>query len=331
MSKQSAVSKKRKIRDGRVSLEVAASSGCKKCENELETGEKTKESHSNYCPRKMGGVIASKLSIEEGWNTMEIIPGKPKSCAKPSKNPSNDVQKCKKSDVSNAIKPQPTAQYQQPQKPPNILLPPGKDIHSAPAPEIGPGWIQKVARRKSSPKGRIDRTYISPGGRKCRGWGEVEKYFCRLGITSVPQIAGKPAVTFHCDKCGGNIGYSNAQTAGAEFAEHVSQCGKVTDRKNMQPSLDDETASDDNIASTFFIEYKGCERELKSGDRVLVRYLGQNWQARILRRNEKNGIPGYNIHFKGSKRKARKSRQDWVSIDEIVALQMKEDENKDNA
>ena len=62
--------------------------------------------------------------------------------------------------------------------------------------------------------------------------------------------------------------------------------------------------------------------ELQVGQRVLVRCeRGQNWQAKILSRNEKNGVPGYNIHYKGSKRK-RMSKQDWVSADKIVALEL---------
>jgi len=41
---------------GRVSLEVAANSGCDKCNKELETGVRSNnESHSNHCPRKMWG------------------------------------------------------------------------------------------------------------------------------------------------------------------------------------------------------------------------------------------------------------------------------------
>ena len=41
---------------GRVSLEVAAISGCDKCNKELETGvRRNNESHSNQCPRKMWG------------------------------------------------------------------------------------------------------------------------------------------------------------------------------------------------------------------------------------------------------------------------------------
>jgi len=43
-----------------------------------------------------------------------------------------------------------------------------------------------------------------------------------------------------------------------------------------------------------------------------------HWKATILGRKEKNGIPGYNIHWKGERQK-EKGKEDWASSDDITA------------
>jgi hypothetical protein len=40
----------------RPSLEVGAAAGCDKCQKELDTGEKTRRTHDDHCPRKFKGV-----------------------------------------------------------------------------------------------------------------------------------------------------------------------------------------------------------------------------------------------------------------------------------
>ena len=70
-----------------------------------------------------------------------------------------------------------TTDTHQPQKPPNISLPPGANTCSAPAPEIAPGWTQHITRRATSNK--TDRYYVNSEGKKFRGWAEVEKHFSK--------------------------------------------------------------------------------------------------------------------------------------------------------
>ena len=57
------------------------------------------------------------------------------------------------------------------------------------------------------------------------------------------------------------------------------------------------------------------------GQRVLVwcDKTNDHWKATILGRKEKNGIPGCNIHWEGTKWKSGKSKQDWVPCDDITA------------
>jgi len=56
------------------------------------------------------------------------------------------------------------------------------------------------------------------------------------------------------------------------------------------------------------------------GQRVLVwcDKTNEHWNATILGRKEENGIPGYNIHWEGTKRK-EKGKQDWVPSVDITA------------
>ena len=243
----------------KVPLNDAAASGCLKCKKELETGEKTRKSHSVQCPRKV--VPASQR------------PPKP------------------------------------PCRPPNITLPPGENTVSTPAPEIGPGWTQQRTRRKTASgvsNNRSDLCYISPDGKKC-SWAEVENRFKKLGAE----------------------GISDAQTARAEFAEHNAKAsrkmrarGDSTSSLSTSNTLGGQTSLNETLSEEIAYVYHNNEtslNELEVGQRVLVRCdQGRDWQAKILGRNEKNGVPGYNIHYKGSKRK-EKSRQDWVSADKIVA------------
>lgn len=66
--------------------------------------------------------------------------------------------------------------------------------------------------------------------------------------------------------------------------------------------------------------------ELKEGSRVIARCeKGQKWQATILERHERNGVPGFYIHYKGLKKKAKKKYWDWVPSIDIVSA---EDTNK---
>ena len=244
----------------KVPLRDAAASGCLKCKKELETGEKTKNSHSVQCPRK---VVLSQR------------PPKP------------------------------------PRRPPNITLPPGENTVSMPAPEIGPGWLQQLTRRKTASgvsNNKNDRFYISPDGKKFT-WSQVENHFKKLG----------------------SEGISDAQTAKAEFAEHNAKAsrrmrarGDSTSSLSTSNTLGGQASLNETLSEEIAYVYHNNEtslNELEVGQRVLVRCdQGRDWQAKILGRNEKKGVPGYNIHYKGSKRK-EKSRQDWVSADKIVAFQ----------
>ncbi|KAL7530860.1 hypothetical protein ACHAXR_007351, partial [Thalassiosira sp. AJA248-18] len=77
-------------------------------------------------------------------------------------------------------------QLQQPHTittPPKITLPPGQHSHSAPAPQIGPGWTQQLVQRRtpSGPYGKVDRYYVAPEGkRKLRSMNEVHRYLNSL-------------------------------------------------------------------------------------------------------------------------------------------------------
>ena len=390
----SSVTSARGCQQSKVPLKDAAASGCLKCKKELETGEKTRNSHSDQCPRKVVFARSDPTShrppkspsitrepapeIGPDW-TKQVERRKPPSTlsdtyffspegmkfrsmaavrrhlsggdvheSNPPTSSTAAAAKLTALDVPAAIMSQPATQNKVPQKPQKITLPSGQDTISAPAPEIGPGWLQQVTRRKTASgvsNNRSDRFYISPDGKKCT-WAQVENHFRKLGAE---KDGHEPRVTFHCDNCGEDIIFSDAQTAGAEFAEHVNNCGQEMNGNNAkgsrrmlargdstsslstsntlggQASLD-ETLSD-GVRGYAFHKNEISLDELQGGQRVLVRCeRGQDWQAKILRRNEKNGVPGYNIHYKGSKRKDRKSKQDWVSADKIVALQDEDNE-----
>jgi len=156
-------------RFGRVSLEAAAATGCKKCAKELATGEKRKDCHSDQCPRKMfGSALERAVSLPPPPAQPAIKPiqqAKLPSKTAPESSTPNDTQG--------------------PQKPPNLVLLPGMNNISAPAPEIGTGWTQEVVRRtKKGSTSKSDRFYISPQGKRIRSWAEVLSHVSKVGSNS---------------------------------------------------------------------------------------------------------------------------------------------------
>ena len=79
---------------------------------------------------------------------------------------------------------------------------------------------------------------------------------------------------------------------------------------------------DERIAKANAVKMRG-RSDLQSiftvGQRVLVwcDKTNEHWKATILGRKEKNGIPGYNIHWEGTKRK-EEGKQDWVPSEDIT-------------
>jgi len=263
------MSTKRKRGDqrGRVSLEVAANSGCTKCKEELESGTKTKsESHSNQCPRKMWG--------KKGRSTTAAIDG------------------------------------------------------------TSPDTTQ-VEQQKKRPR-QADNSHSVSEGRKLRSMSDSSS---ALSNSARPDLVHSSAqvASFHCDKCDKDIKFPNVKTAGEEFANHVNECedSKTRNKKRMRRSsrsltrdnsmsslstnslpgpLPDEVVSRPRVT-------RGRSVQLAVGQRVLVwcEKTNDHWKATILCRREKNDIPGYNIHWEGTKWKSGKSKQDWVPCDDITA------------
>ena len=59
-----------------VTLAEAAAFGCKKCEKELKTGEKTRNAHAEDCPRKRvgrGGLGVMKVSGQEDSKEEDVV------------------------------------------------------------------------------------------------------------------------------------------------------------------------------------------------------------------------------------------------------------------
>jgi len=156
-------------RFGRVSLEAAAATGCKKCAKELATGEKRKDCHSDQCPRKMFGSALERAVLPP--------PPPPQPVIKPVQQAKLPSKTAPESSTLNDT--------QGPQKPPNLVLPPGMNKISAPAPEIGTGWTQEVVRRtKKGSTSKSDRFYISPQGKRIRSWTEVLPHVSKVGSSS---------------------------------------------------------------------------------------------------------------------------------------------------
>ena len=346
-----------------------------------------------------------------------------------------------------------TQPIDQPQRPPNINLPHGKDSHSVPAPDIGPGWEQMVVKRKNGDT-RIDRYYISPEGTRLVGWKAAQRHISDTGdggtkyppkkkkaskpaakelgkvppraaaadeqmsgsvggkvselerpggasfdssddksISSlsskrrnslryasskevvsqcvrdetsgpIPEVVGSSSwayvddskksaktkpVTFHCDKCRQDLTYADPRKAPTAFANHMKACDKKkkktttrtaskgsrrsransTSSLSTSNSLRDLASLDGTVSTGVSYDYNGPQNNgldgLDRNDRVIVRCeKGQNWQATILSRHERNNVPGFFIHYKGMKKRDKRSDNEWVTEDRIVALQREE-------
>ena len=148
--------------DGRVSLEGGAATGCKKCIKELTTGEKRKDCHCDHCPRKMFGVAQ-----QDAKERAVLAPPQPTKAVMKQPPPQKKATEV----IAKATKGQPL-------QPPNISLLPGVSSVSEPAPQIGLGWIQLVVRRQK--QGKSDRYYVTPEGKRIRGFAEVLNYLNKV-------------------------------------------------------------------------------------------------------------------------------------------------------
>ena len=251
---------------GRVSLEVAANSGCTKCKKELESGVKHNNvSHSNQCPRKMCGKKARSTTAARG-----TLPD-----------------------------------------------------------------TTQVKQQKKRPR-QDDNSHSISEGRKLRSMSDSSS---ALSNSARPDMVHSSAqfASFHCDKCDKDIKFSNVKTAGEEFANHVKECedSKTRNKKRMRRSSRSLTRDNsmsslstnslpgplpDEVASRSRVT-RGRSVQFTIGQHVLVwcEKTNDHWKATILNRKEKNGIPGYNIHYKGAKWKSGKSTRDWAPEEDITA------------
>lgn len=142
---------------------------------------------------------------------------------------------------------------------------------------------------------------------------------------STPQVNGQQGrVNFHCPTCDRDFTFTSPRAAHGAFANHARSCasknGGEGQRGNSLSYNDGE--EDSSSVSSVDVDEEVDLDQLKEGSRVVARCeKGQKWQATILGRHERDGVPGFYIHYKGLKKKSKRSDWDWVPGGSIVGLQ----------
>ena len=115
--------------------------------------------------------------------------------------------------------------------PPKISLPTGLHTHSAPAPQLGPGWTQQLVQRRtpSGPYGKVDRYYVAPDGkRKLRSMAEVHRYMNSLGMDII--IGGNTDTGNNATDCYRQLRINPASSAAAAAPSSSSRSSNPNSR-----------------------------------------------------------------------------------------------------